>query len=264
MLDTGVEETRMTCLYRLERFSCGYGSKKVIDDISCSIEKGAITALIGPNGSGKSTLLRALGGLSRYEGELSLMGRPVRNIARGEFGKNVGFLRQGISVKAEFSVWEIVSMGRLPFHRPLEPMTKDDDRIVLESAKLAGISHLLFRRASELSGGECQRVLFAVTLAQRPELFLLDEPTSALDPNHTRHIFSLLTKMTREGKSVIAAVHDLNSAISSCDSFIALKDGHIAAQGPIGSLNEEILEKLYGIPFCRYLSKEGNTAWLPQ
>lgn len=254
----------MTALYELGNFSCGYGDKRVIEDISCRIEAGRVTALIGPNGSGKSTLLRALGGLSRYEGTLQLSGREVKDITRREFGQSVGFLRQGIAVRAEFTVWEIIAMGRLPFHGPLEPMNEEDDRIVLESAASAEVSHLLFRRASELSGGECQRVLFAVTLAQHPKIFLLDEPTSALDPNHTRHIFSLLKEKAREGRSVVAAVHDLNSAGSCCDGFIALKDGRVAAQGPISELDETILEKLYGIQFCRYLSKEGNTAWLPQ
>lgn len=253
----------MTALYELGHFSCGYGGKRVLHDISGTIEAGRVTALIGPNGSGKSTLLRALGGLSLYEGSLKLGGRDVSDITRREFGGMVGFLRQGIAVRAEFTVWEIIAMGRLPFHGPLEPMNEDDDRIVLESAKAAEAEHLLFRRASELSGGECQRVLFAVTLAQRPQIFLLDEPTSALDPNHTRHIFMLLSQKARSGASVIAAVHDLNSAGCCCDSFIALKEGRIAARGPIAELDEKILEKLYGIEFCRYLSKEGKTAWLP-
>lgn len=251
-------------LFRFDGLSCGYGDSRVIQEISGSIEAGRITALIGPNGGGKSTLLRAFCGLSQTTGELFFDGRPVREIARRDFGRTVGFLPQSISVRAAFSVYEVISLGRLPFHGALEPMTAEDDKIIIESARMAEVEDLLFRRAAELSGGERQRVLFAMTLAQRPKLFLLDEPTSALDPNHTRHLFSLLRRISREGKSVIAAVHDLNSAVAWCGDFIALKEGRITARGPILEMDEDVLERLYGIPFCRFISKDGSTAWHPE
>jgi len=103
-----------------------------------------------------------------------------------------------------------------------------------------------------------------MTLAQQPELFLLDEPTSALDPSHSRRIFSLLRKLAAEGRSVVAAAHDLNGAISCCDDFIALKEGKIVARGPVGLLDEKILQELYGIKFRRYRSEDGDTAWHPE
>ncbi len=251
-------------LYAFSGLSAGYGGKTVIDGISGGIERGRITALIGPNGGGKSTLLRTLGGLGRYGGSLSFGSREVKDIPRRDFGRMVGFLPQSTSVRAAFSVYEVISLGRLPFHGALEPMRRQDDAIVLESAELAGVEHLLFRTVTELSGGERQRVLFAMTLAQRPETFLLDEPTSALDPNHSRRIFDLLRELAAEGRSVVAAVHDLNSAISCCDDFIALKDGKIRACGPVGLLDEDILRGLYGINFRRYRSEDGKIAWHPE
>ncbi|WP_455594626.1 ABC transporter ATP-binding protein [Cloacibacillus porcorum] len=251
-------------VYTFSGLCAGYGAKKIIDGISGEIENGRITALIGPNGGGKSTLLRTLGGLGNYSGKLALGEREVKDIPRRDFGRLVGFLPQSIGVKAAFSVYEIISLGRLPFHGALEPMKPEDDRIILKSAELAEVDHLLFRTATELSGGERQRVLFAMILAQQPELFLLDEPTSALDPSHSRRIFSLLRRLASEGRSVVAAAHDLNSAISCCDDFIALKEGKIIARGPVGLLDEKILHELYGIRFRRYRSEEGDTAWHPE
>ncbi len=251
-------------LYTFSGLCAGYGAKRIIDDISGEIKRGCITALIGPNGGGKSTLLRVMGGLGRYRGSLRLGAREVKDIPRRDFGRTVGFLPQSIGVKAAFTVYEVISLGRLPFHGALEPMRARDDKIILESASLAEVDHLLFRTATELSGGERQRVLFAMTLAQQPELFLLDEPTSALDPSHSRRIFSLLRRLASQGRSVVAAAHDLNGAISCCDDFIALREGKIIASGPVGLLDEKILRELYGIKFRRYTSEDGDIAWHPE
>lgn len=251
-------------LYTFASLTAGYGEKTVIDGISGGVGRGRITALIGPNGGGKSTLLRLLGGLGSYKGTLSLDGREVSSMHRSDFGRTVGFLPQNTNVRAAFSVYEVISLGRLPFHGALEPMGKQDDSVIVESAELAGVEHLLFRRVTELSGGERQRVLFAMTLAQKPDVFLLDEPTSALDPSHAHRIFSLLRRLTSQGKSVVAAVHDLNSAVSFCDDFIALRNGKITACASVAQLDEEVLYELYGIRFRRYRSEDGKTAWHPE
>ena len=264
MLDIDGQKEESMSLYTFSGLSSGYGNKKIISNISGKIEYGRITALIGPNGGGKSTLLKTLCGLVDYSGKLGLGKQEVKDISRKDFGRTVGFLPQSISVKSAFTVYEIISMGRLPFHGVLDPMTGHDDEVILESAEQAEVGHLLFRTATELSGGERQRVLFAMTLAQQPNLFLLDEPTSALDPSHSRHIFSLLRRIASEGRSVVTAAHDINGAIYCCDDFIALKEGKIVASGPVSKLDEKILYELYGINFCRYRSEAGDTIWHPE
>ena len=251
-------------LYGLSGFSTGYNSQPVIREIGAELEAGAVTALIGPNGSGKSTLLRALAGLSEYEGSLTLFGREVSRITRREFGRLAGFLPQNTNVGAEFSVYDVIALGRLPYRGPLERLSRQDDRIILESAEEAEVGELLFRRLPELSGGERQRVLFAMTLAQRPEVFLLDEPTSALDPANAKHLFAMLAALAAKGKSIVAAIHDINGAVSGCSRFVALKEGRILAAGATEEINGDILRELYGIGFARYSSKEGRTAWQPE
>ncbi|OUO94450.1 ABC transporter ATP-binding protein [Cloacibacillus sp. An23] len=247
----------------LDSVSCGYGGKKVLDGFSAEIRGGALTALIGPNGSGKSTLLKLLGGIAGYVGSAALDGRELRSMSRAEFGRAVGFVPQQTKITTPFTVYEVIAMGRLPYCGLFSKLSGEDDAAVLRAAERAGVSHLLFRRASELSGGEQQRVCVAVALAQEPEVFLLDEPTSALDPNQSVRIFSIMRALASEGRTVVVAAHDINGAIPFSDRFIALRGGGLAAQGEASELDENILAPLYGIEFKKYVSEEGGRAWHP-
>ncbi len=253
----------MSGAFVLDSVSCGYGGKTVLNGFSANIRGGSLTALIGPNGSGKSTLLKLMGGLIGYSGKAELDGRELRAMSRAEFGRAVGFVPQHTKISAPFTVYEVVAMGRLPYCGLFSKLNADDDAAVLLAAKRAGISHLLFRRASELSGGEQQRVFIAVVLAQGPGIFLLDEPTSALDPSQSARIFSILRWLASEGRTVVVAAHDLNAAIPFSDRFIALRGGKLAAQGEASALNENILGRLYGVEFKKYVSDEGGRAWHP-
>ena len=253
----------MSCAFVLESVSCGYGGKKVLDGFSAEIRKGALTALIGPNGSGKSTLLKLLGGIVGYSGKAELGGRELRTMARSEFGRTVGFVPQQTKITSPFTVYEVIAMGRLPYCGLFSKLNADDDAAVLRAADRAGVSHLLFRRASELSGGEQQRVFVAVALAQEPKVFLLDEPTSALDPNQSVRVFSIMRELASEGRTVVVAAHDINGAIPFSDRFLALRGGELAAQGDASELDEKVLAPLYGIEFEKYVSEEGGRAWHP-
>ena len=225
----------MSGAFVLDSVSCGYGGKDILSGFSASVERGALTALIGPNGSGKSTLLKLLGGVVGYRGSAELEGRELRSMSRAEFGRAVGFVPQQTKISSPFTVYEVIAMGRLPYCGLFSKLNAGDDAAVLDAAERAGVSHLLFRRASELSGGEQQRVYIAVALAQDPDIFLLDEPTSALDPSQSVRIFSIL----------------------------ALRGGALASQGAASELDEKVLGPLYGIEFKKYTSEEGGRAWHP-
>ncbi len=253
----------MSGAFVLDSVSCGYGGKDILSGFSASVERGALTALIGPNGSGKSTLLKLLGGIVGYRGSAELEGRELRAMSRAEFGRAVGFVPQQTKISSPFTVYEVIAMGRLPYCGLFSKLNAEDDAAVLDAAESAGVSHLLFRRASELSGGEQQRVYIAVALAQNPDIFLLDEPTSALDPNQSVRIFSILRELASRGKTVVVAAHDLNAAIPFSDSYIALRGGALASQGAASELDEKVLGPLYGIEFKKYTSEEGGRAWHP-
>lgn len=245
-------------------FTCGYGKKPVINSINGNIEEGKLTSLIGPNGSGKSTLIRAIAGFSRYKGNLRVGGREARAIKRREFGRIVGIVPQQTDISSAFSVYEIIELGRLPYRNLFSGTSAEDEQIIIRAAERTGISDLLCRCASELSGGEKQRVLFSMVLAQDPDIFLLDEPTSALDPNQSVRIFSILRELADMGKTVVVAAHDINMSIPYSDKYISLRDGAIASAGAASSVNETVLEKLYKTSFIPYRSMGGDIAWHPQ
>ena len=253
----------MSFAFCLDSVSCGYAGHDVLCGFSACVERGALTALIGPNGGGKSTLLKLLGGVVGYRGKAELSGRELRSISRAEFGRAVGFVPQQVKISAPFTVYEVIAMGRLPYCGLFSKLSDEDDAAVLRAAERAGISHLLFRRACELSGGEQQRVFIAVALAQEPEIFLLDEPTSALDPSQSVRVFSIFRELADEGRTVVVAAHDLNAAIPFSDRYIALQSGALAAEGASRELDERVLEPLYGVKFKKYISDEGDTAWHP-
>ncbi|MEG1800153.1 MAG: ABC transporter ATP-binding protein, partial [Synergistaceae bacterium] len=179
--------------------TCGYGKKPVLNNISGQIEEGKLTSLIGPNGSGKSTFIRAIAGFGHYAGNLKIRGREANSIKRRDFGKIIGIVPQQTDIASSFSVYEIIELGRLPYRDLVSGTSAEDEKIIVGAAERTGISNLLCRCASELSGGEKQRVLFSMVLAQNPDIFLLDEPTSALDPNQSVRIFSILRELADAG-----------------------------------------------------------------
>lgn len=253
----------MTPVFTFSNLKCCYGKKTVLKNISSSIYEGTLTSLIGPNGSGKSTMLRTLAGLQKYDGVLKLNGRDLKTLPRRDFGHTVGIVPQQMNLKTPFSVYEVIALGRLPYQSFFAPSNTDDD-IIADSAERADVAHLLCRRVTELSGGEKQRVLFAMVMAQNPDVYLLDEPTSALDPSSSIRIFSILKELTEEGKSVIVAAHDINMSIPFSNRYISLRGGEIIAEGEASSLDENILNELYETSFVQYTSDGGDTAWHPK
>ena len=174
----------MSGAFVLDSVCCGYGGRDILSGFSASVERGALTALIGPNGSGKSTLLKLLGGVVGYRGSAELEGRELRSMSRAEFGRAVGFVPQQTKISSPFTVYEVIAMGRLPYCGLFSKFNAEDDAAVLDAAGRAGVSHLLFRRASELSGGEQQRVYIAragprYIPARRADLGARSEPVRA-------------------------------------------------------------------------------------
>ncbi|MBR1672931.1 MAG: ABC transporter ATP-binding protein [Fretibacterium sp.] len=247
--------------FRMTGLTSGYGAHAVLRGLDVAIPSGALTTLLGPNGSGKSTLLRALAGLQPYGGTLTLDGREVWGIPRGEFGRLVGVVPQNFRPVYPFSVWEVIGMGRLPHRGPLARMNQEDEEAIVGAARRVGVEGLLGRSVTTLSGGEAQRVALACVLAQDTPALLLDEPTSALDPNQAARVFALLHELAREGRTVVAVVHDINTSLPFSDGYLALREGALSSQGPIAALNGGVLQALYGTSFQSYRSERGDVMW---
>jgi len=165
--------------------TCGYDGRAVLDGVNVALERGEFLSLIGPNGSGKTTLLRALAGVLRADsGEVLLEGRAIGSYARHEIARRLAVVPQMSAAAFDFSVSEIVRMGRTPHLGRLEAERPADREAVAEALALTDTERLAERLVTELSGGELQRVMIARALAQQSPIMLLDEPAAFLDISH--------------------------------------------------------------------------------
>ncbi|MFQ5987304.1 MAG: heme ABC transporter ATP-binding protein [Dehalococcoidia bacterium] len=218
----------------LSHISFSYIDVPVLHDIDLVIERGEMVALLGPNGSGKTTLIKLLSGVLRpAEGEIHLDGSSLRRLKRREVAQRVAVVPQQFHMPFAFTLREVVLLGRTPFLKAFSNEDEGDYKAVQRSMELIGIGELGQRFFNELSGGERQKGILAMALAQEPKLLLLDEPTAHLDINHQVEILDLVKGLNQEqGITVIGAMHDLNLAALYFDRLILLKEGRIFADGP--------------------------------
>lgn len=248
----------MVPLLECRGLACGYHGREVLAGIDLVIQPGESVVLLGPNGSGKSTLLRTVGKLiPPLAGQAFLSGVDVRKLGHEEVARRVAYVPQEEKTDFPFLVREIVAMGRIPHARGLRD-NPEDYRVVEEALETADCLSLADRPITELSGGERQRVLVARSLAQESPLLLLDEPTSHLDVRHQLDVASLVRRLTESGKTVLAAVHDLNLASQFALRGVLIHAGRVALDAPIVDvLNSEILDRTYGVRFLRQTDAGG-------
>jgi len=235
-------------ILEIKNLVCGYVEKEIIKQVSFSAKEGEFLGIIGPNGSGKTTLLRSITGLLKYwEGEVLYNGRNISKIPLREFAQNVAVLPQILNINFSFTVQQLVLMGRYPYLKKFQSISKKDLDIAKNSMSLTDISHLTERRVGELSGGEWQRVLIAQALTQEPKLLLLDEPTTHLDITHQIETLDLVKKLNEEkGLTIVVVLHDLNLASEYCEKIIMLENGEIYIEGtPEEVLTYKNIEEVY-------------------
>ena len=251
-------------MVELEKVGYRIGQKWIVRDIDLKIESGTFWAFVGPNGAGKSTLLRLISGeLSPQRGEIRLFGHDISAYSPQELARSRAYLQQKREVNFPFRASEIVLLGRYP-HLDGAKETSEDWAIARKSMKRVEADAFADRFYSTLSGGEASRVDLARILAQEPQLFLLDEPTNHLDPRHQVQILDLCRSITASGKSVIAAIHDLNLASMYADKALMLRDGNAVAVGPPERVfTPSQLESVYDLPFESLRSSSGRTLITP-
>lgn len=224
-------------MIRLENLSVGYGERILLQGVSAEFAAGSITALVGRNGTGKSTLMRAITGLGEYlEGEVYLAGRPLSAIPAPEMAQIIAFVNTERIRIQNLHCRDVVALGRAPYTNWIGKMQPEDEEIVMRSLSLVGMESYAFRTMDKMSDGECQRVMIARALAQQTPVILLDEPTSFLDMPNRYELCSLLTELAHsEGKCILFSTHELDIAISLCDS-IALIDSPALHHLPVGEM----------------------------
>ena len=217
----------------LSHVSFSYNDSLVIDHLHLTVEKGEMVALLGPNGSGKTTLIKlACGVLPPDNGDIYLNSSRLSKLGRKAVAQQVAVVPQQFFTPFSFTLEEVVLLGRTPFLRAFSDERKVDREIVRRAMEMVGVDGLKGRYFNELSGGERQKAVLAMALAQAPRLLLLDEPTAHLDINYQAEILELVQKLNRQqGLTVMAAMHDLNLAALYFDRLVLLKGGRIFADG---------------------------------
>ena len=232
---------------RLDHIALSYGSRTLLEDVSASFGQGELTALIGRNGTGKSTLLRALAGLGSVSaGKIELCGRPLSALTPHERATTVGFVTTDRVRIANLACEDVVALGRAPYTNWIGRMQEADRAVVERSLELVGMSGFARKTMDRMSDGECQRVMIARVLAQDTPVILLDEPTAFLDLPNRYTLATLLRRLAREErKCILFSTHDLDIALSLCDS-VALIDTpslhHLPAGEMVGS---GLIERLF-------------------
>jgi iron complex transport system ATP-binding protein len=235
-------------MINLSQVSFSYNETPVLHHINLVVEDGEMVALLGPNGSGKTTLIKlACGVLRPNEGDIYLSGSRLNRLKRREVAQQVAVVPQQFFIPFAFTLREVVLLGRTPFLKAFSDERSSDGQVVENAMDIVGINDLKERYFNELSGGERQKAVLAMALAQEPKLLLLDEPTAHLDINHQVEIIELVQTLNREQRlTVIASMHDLNMAALYFDRLVLLKDGHIFADGlPDEVLTEETIKEVF-------------------
>jgi iron complex transport system ATP-binding protein len=234
----------------LDRVTAGYGHRTVLRNVSLSARPGEITGLIGPNGSGKTTLVRvASRGLKPWSGSATVDGQNPYALGARHAARLVAVVPQEVQPAFEYSVLEMVLMGRSPYRSAWGGGGAEDWAKARWAMAAANVQHLADRPLDELSGGERQRVILAQALAQDAPVLLMDEPTTHLDIRHVVEFVALVRGLARsEGKAVLAIFHDLNLASAYCDRLYAMANGEVVASGSPGSvLTRGLVADVFGI-----------------
>jgi phosphonate transport system ATP-binding protein len=232
---------------------------KALSELSMSVAKGEMVALIGASGSGKSTLIRHMAGLVegdkssgslRVGGELiqesGIISAKIRHIRRG-----IGVVFQGFNLVGRLNVETNVMLGalaRAPLWRSIiAKFGKVELQLALEAMERVGILETKGRRASTLSGGQRQRAAIARALVQKALIILADEPIASLDPTSSHRVMEILQTLNREsGLTVVVSLHQVEYAKKYCTRAIALNAGKICYDGPSKGLSLELMKDIYG------------------
>lgn len=229
-----------------ENIKVAFHARQILKGVDVHAENKELVGIIGPNGSGKSTLLKCIYRvLKADEGAVYLDGQELYSMSVKSSAKKMAVVAQHNYYNFDFSVRQVVLMGRAPHKKTLERDNARDYEIVDEALKTVQMSEFADRTFSTLSGGEQQRVILARALAQQTPALILDEPTNHLDITHQIMLMELVKKLD---VTVISAVHDLNIAAAYCDKIYVLKDGKLEAYGtPKEVLTPETIRRIYQV-----------------
>jgi iron complex transport system ATP-binding protein len=232
----------------LDGLHASLGGARVLRGLSLDIEGPSFVGLIGPNGAGKTTLVRAVANLIPFEGRIEFAGAAVNALGTRERGRRVAYLAQNAESHWPLSVERLVALGRLPHLEPFRAPDTVNAEAIARAMRAADVARFAGRDVLELSSGERARVLLARALAVEAPLLLVDEPVASLDPYHQIGVMEVLSAYVKEGRMVVAVLHDLSLAARYCDRLVLVDNGTLHATGaPAEVLTPENLRAVYRV-----------------
>ncbi|WP_027400582.1 ABC transporter ATP-binding protein [Anaerovorax odorimutans] len=233
----------------IEKLMCGYGKKKIIENISFSITNGECICLLGPNGVGKTTFFKTvLGFIKPLNGSITLDNKDITKLSRKNFAKVIAYVPQAHSIPFAFSTIDVVVSGRNAHLGITSKPTPKDYKIALECMEELGIGYLKDKLYTQISGGEQQMVLIARALVQEPKILVLDEPTSNLDFGNQIRILNQINMLKKKNIAIIMTTHAPDHAFLCGTKVVIFQKGRFVNIGePEKIITESLLKEVYGV-----------------
>lgn len=236
------------------------GNKEIIRNISATFESGKISVISGPNGSGKTTLIKSIMNIHPIKhSNVFLDKRDSKSLSIKERAKLIGYVPQFSNNEFDFTVQEIVEMGRYPYRTAFSYESEKD--IINRAMNLTKVSHLQNRSLRSLSGGELQKVLLARALCVEPKYLILDEPYSNLDISHNLEMMKLIKEITKELQiTTVMVLHDLPSIYRYSDYTLLMKEGEIIYRGKTEeTITKESIKEVFNVNISFVNDENGNS-----
>ncbi len=235
-------------MLKIRDLSLKLNNKVVLDKVSVSFEKNKITAIIGKNASGKTSLIKCINGIYKYNGDILLNSKNIKDIDIKDLSKQLSILPQLLKYP-HILVKDIIAMGRNPYLSLKAKLTDNDLYIIDQVISKLNIVNLKEKYLDELSGGQRQLVYLALQLTQDAPLMIFDEPSSFMDVNY-EHFFLDILKEQKENnnKTIVLVMHNINQAIRYSDNIVVVDKGKIIFSGNKSDcLKQEVIEKTFNL-----------------
>jgi len=241
-----------------KNISFSYGNKQILTNIDFQLYQGDVLSLVGQNGCGKTTLLKILLGIFKSNGEIKILSKNINEYKNKELAKLISYVPQTHQIPFDYTVFDVVLMGRLAHIRLFSNYSLKDKEIALKALEKVGIGHLKDNIYSKISGGERQLAFIARALTQESKIIFMDEPVTGLDYGNQLKLLKFLKELSNEGYTFVKTTHYPDHALYASNKVMMLKNGQIL---DVGNINEKLtstnIKKLYDVD-VEIISKENG------
>lgn len=231
-----------------KNISFSYKDKEVLKNIDFELYKGDVLSLVGQNGCGKTTLLKILLGIYKCDANIKIASKNINEYKNKDLAKLISYVPQTHQIPFDYTVFDIVLMGRLPYVSLFSNYSQKDKNIAIESLEKVGILHLKDNIYSQISGGERQLAFIARALTQESKIIFMDEPVTGLDYGNQLKLLKFIKELSREGYTFVKTTHYPDHALYASNKVMMLKDGVVLDVGSIDDkLTSQNIKTLYDV-----------------